>query len=36
MVLKREILGEIAVLHGLEKQGKCLGTDEVWGDYLMP
>jgi HSP20 family protein len=36
MVLKRQLLGEITVPHGLDKEGKCLGTDEVRGDYLMP
>jgi len=29
MVLKCQILGEVAVPHGSEKQGKCLGTDGV-------
>jgi hypothetical protein len=36
VVLKRQLLGEVTVPHGPEKQGKCLGTDEVRGDYLMP
>lgn len=36
MVLKRQILGEVTVPHALEKQGKCLGADEVRGDELMP
>ena len=36
MVLKRQILGEVTVPHGLKKQGKCLRTDEIRGDYLMP
>ena len=36
MVLKRQVLGEVTALYGLEKQGECLGADEVRGDYLMP
>ena len=36
MVLEGHILGEVTVPNGLEKQGKCLGADEVRGDDLMP
>jgi hypothetical protein len=35
MLLKRQLLGQVALLHGLEEQVEGFGTDEVRGDDLM-
>jgi hypothetical protein len=35
-MLKGQVLGEVTAPDRLQKEGKCLGADEVRGDDLMP